>query len=132
LKRLLILATLILFFFSLSAYAQVAARVTVHSITLNWTITQGQDPAVGVNVWRGTVSGGPYTKLNATPIPITTFTYSDTTGVGGTTYFYVATTVDAIGLSSANSNQVSGAFIVGQPNAPNNLSITVSASEGKK
>jgi fibronectin type 3 domain-containing protein len=130
-KRLLILAMLI-FGLSLSANAQVAARVTVHSITLSWTITQGSDPAVGVNVWRGTVSAGPYTKLNATPIPITTFTYADTTGVGGTLYYYVATTVDAMGITSPNSNQVSGSFIVGQPNAPNNLSITVTASEGKK
>src|SRR5471032_1612861 len=103
-KRLLVLAMLILGL-SLSANAQVTAKVTVHSITLNWTITQGSDPAVSVNVWRGTVSGGPFTKLNATPIPITTFSYSDTTGVGGTTYFYVATTVDSAGITSANSNQ---------------------------
>jgi len=58
------------------------------------------------NLYRSTTSGGPYTKL-ASP----TFTdYGDTTGVAGTTYYYVITRV--LGLTeSAYSPQVSAKFV---------------------
>jgi len=44
-------------------------------------------------VYRGNVSGGPYTKLNA--LPITTTSYLDSNVASGQIYFYVATTVQS-------------------------------------
>jgi fibronectin type 3 domain-containing protein len=55
-------------------------------------------------VYRGTVTGGPYTKINASLI--TLLTYTDTTVVSGQTYFYVTTAVDGSGNESVFSNQV--------------------------
>jgi fibronectin type 3 domain-containing protein len=53
-------------------------------------------------VKRATVNGGPYTVL-ASP---TTNTYTDTTPVQGTTYYYVVSAVNATG-EGPNSAQVS-------------------------
>jgi hypothetical protein len=41
------------------------------------------------NIYRGTVSGGPYTLIGNTASPV----YSDNTAVNGTTYYYKVTTV---------------------------------------
>jgi len=62
----------------------------------------------GYNVYRGTVSGGPYTKINSSLI--TGLTYSDSTVVNGTEYYYVATAVDSSGDESVNSNEVSASI----------------------
>jgi len=91
---------------------------TQHSITVAWTYTQGADPATGFFVYRATTSGGPYTKLtNPTPLPITQLTYVDTTGVGGTKYFYTVTAVDAQAFESAMSPEASASFLA-DPAAP--------------
>jgi len=73
-----------------------------HSVTLSWTASTSS--VAGYNLYRGTVSGGPYNKLNSSPQPGTS--YTDATVVSGTTYFYVATAVDSSGNESAFSNQV--------------------------
>jgi len=73
-----------------------------HSVNLSWNpSTSG---AVGYNVYRGNVSGGPYTEINPTLDPNTT--YTDSTVVGGQTYYYVSTAVDSAGVESGFSNQV--------------------------
>jgi len=60
----------------------------------------------GYNVYRGTTSGGPYVKLNASLVPI--FSYADSTVQSGQTYFYVVTAVDSNNIESVFSNEVSG------------------------
>ena len=61
-----------------------------HSVTLTWAASTS--PRIsGYNVYRASVSGGAYTKLNASPIPTTS--YLDSNVASGKTYFYVATTV---------------------------------------
>ncbi len=72
-----------------------------HSVTVSWGVSN--PPASGYNVHRSTQSGGPYTKLNAAPITILTFT--DNTVSSGLTYFYVVTSVAADGTESGDSNQ---------------------------
>ncbi len=74
-----------------------------HSVTLTWT--PSTSTVSGYNVYRSTVSGGPYTKLNSTVIAATT--YVDTTVQASTTYFYVVTSVDSSSVESANSTEVS-------------------------
>ena len=73
---------------------------TQHTVDLTWNAASG---AVGYNIYRGTVSGGPYTMINSSLV--TTTAYVDSTVVSGTTYYYVATTVDDNQNESGYSNQ---------------------------
>jgi Protein of unknown function (DUF1573)/Immunoglobulin domain/Immunoglobulin I-set domain len=74
-----------------------------HSVTLTWTASTST--VSGYNAYRSTVSGGPYTKLNSTPVAATT--YVDSTVQAAQTYFYVVTSVDSSGVESADSTEVS-------------------------
>jgi len=73
-----------------------------HSVSLSWTDSTSLNVG-GYNVYRGTTSGGPYTKLNSSLV--TTPSYADTTGVGGQTYYYVATALDSSNNESVYSNE---------------------------
>ena len=77
--------------------------VLAHSATLNWTASTST--VIGYNVYRGTVSGGPYTLLNPSPVAATQ--YLDSTVTAGQTYYYVVTAVASGNVQSADSNQVS-------------------------
>ena len=58
--------------------------------------------AASYNVKRAMISGGPYSTLANVTLP----TYTDASGVSGTTYYYVVTAVNSDG-EGANSNEVS-------------------------
>jgi hypothetical protein len=75
-----------------------------HSVALSWNASTST--VVGYNVYRGTVSGGPYAKINSSLIG--TLGYTDSTVQSGTTYYYVTTAVDSNGGESVYSNGVSG------------------------
>jgi hypothetical protein len=73
-----------------------------HTVSLSWNPSTSS--VVGYNVYRGTVSGGPYpTKLTSSPQNDTSFV--DSSVQGSTTYFYVATAVDSDSVESVYSNQ---------------------------
>lgn len=74
-----------------------------HGVTLNWTASISGNIA-GYNIYRGTTSGGPYTKMNTTGL-ITVLTYNDSAVTAGVTYYYVATSVDISGNESGYSAQ---------------------------
>lgn len=57
---------------------------------------------MGYNIYRGTHSGGPYSKLN--PSLITTLGFTDTAVQSAATYYYVATSVDSSNAESAYSS----------------------------
>jgi len=61
-----------------------------HYVTLSWTASTSAS-LIGYNVYRGTVSGGPYTLL--TPTPVAGPGYTDSAVTHGTTYYYVFTSV---------------------------------------
>lgn len=73
-----------------------------HSVNVSWVASTST--VAGYNVYRGTISGGPYSKINTTLISGLTFT--DSTVSAGATYYYVATSVAADGTQSAFSSQV--------------------------
>lgn len=78
----------------------------VYYLELTWT--DSTDPnSTSVNVYRATVSGGPYTKI-ASGIPVGTQLFDDFTVVPQTTYFYVVTEVDNVGNESGFSVEQSG------------------------
>jgi hypothetical protein len=80
-----------------------ATAQQAHSVNLSWSASTST--AVGYNVYRSTVSGTGFVRVN--PSLIGNLTYSDTTVHGGTTYYYIATAVDSSGKESADSNEVS-------------------------
>ena len=77
----------------------------IHYVALSWNDTGAQ--IAGYNVYRSTVSGGPYSEINSALVVPTN--YSDTSVVSGTTYFYAVTAVGTSGTESALSNQTTAA-----------------------
>jgi hypothetical protein len=78
-----------------------AAAAQAHSATLGWTASTSS--VSGYNVYRSTVSGGSYTKVNSSLVG--GVSYTDSAVQNGTTYFYVTTAVDASGNESNFSNE---------------------------
>jgi Abnormal spindle-like microcephaly-assoc'd, ASPM-SPD-2-Hydin/Immunoglobulin I-set domain len=74
-----------------------------YSTTLSWTASTSS--VTGYNVYRGTTSGGPYTKLTASVD--SNDSYADNSVQAGLTYYYVVTSVNSSGAESVYSNQVS-------------------------
>ena len=70
-----------------------------HYVSLTWT--DGDSGIAGYNMYRGTQSGGPYTKLNTSLIATTS--WSDNAVQSGATYYYVVTAVNTSGVESAYS-----------------------------
>jgi hypothetical protein len=73
-----------------------------HQVDLTWS--QGDPNAVGYNIYRGSAQSGPFTQINNALDAATN--YTDSNVVSGTTYYYVATEVNAQGEESAYSNVV--------------------------
>ncbi len=86
-----------------SASATVTITAAVHSVVLSWTASTSA--VSGYNIYRGTTSGSPYTRLDSSVDSTTT--YTDSSVQAGLTYYYVATAVDSNGVESTNSNEVS-------------------------
>jgi hypothetical protein len=80
----------------------IGVQAVSHSVTLTWTTSASA--VSGYNAYRSAVSGGPYTKLNSTPIVATTDV--DTSVQSAQTYFYVVTSVDSSSVESAYSVEV--------------------------
>ena len=78
-----------------------------HSASLNWTASTSSGVA-GYNVYRGTASNGPYTKLTSALVVGTA--YTDVTVQAGQTYYYVTTAVDSNNNESAYSNEAPAAI----------------------
>jgi hypothetical protein len=81
-----------------------SASITVvapHSVALSWSPSSSSGISY-YNVYRGTVSGGPYSLLKN---GVTTTAYTDTNVLSGSTYYYVTTAVDSSGVESAYSSQ---------------------------
>jgi fibronectin type 3 domain-containing protein len=94
---------------------------TVHSATLTWT----QSTTTGItgnNVYRGTVSGGPYTLLTTTPLAPAT-TYKDTSVTAATTYYYVVTAL--VGTEESGYSNQATAAIPTTTAAPTGLTVVV-------
>ena len=71
-----------------------------HAVDLTWNASTN---AVGYNVYRGSVSGGLYSKINSALEGSTA--YTDNTVTAGQIYYYVARAVDGSGNESGYSNQ---------------------------
>jgi hypothetical protein len=76
------------------------------TVTLSWAANTESDMS-HYNMYRSTVSGGPYDQINTTTIDHPTSTYVDETVVAGETYFYVVKAVDTSNRESDPSNEAS-------------------------
>ena len=85
-----------------------AAADASHSVALSWRASSSS--VAGYNVYRGTKSGGPYSKINSSLDAATS--YSDTSVTAGDSYYYVVTAMGTDGVESTHSSQV-GATIPG-------------------
>lgn len=85
---------------ALAGSAVSATVATVHSVVLSWAPSLSS--VDGYFIYKSTQGGGPYTRMNSAPTPISSF--SDSGVVGGQTYFYVVTAV-AGSVESSFSNE---------------------------
>jgi len=83
-----------------------AAAQVVHTVALTWNASTST--ISGYNVYRSTVSGTGYAKINPSLVAVLSFT--DSTVLNSTTYYYVTTAVDSAGNESTYSNEVSAAI----------------------
>jgi Cep192 domain 4/Abnormal spindle-like microcephaly-assoc'd, ASPM-SPD-2-Hydin len=73
-----------------------------HSADLSWD--PSRDPVIGYNVYRGETKGGPYSKIN--PVLDSSTNYTDSSVVGGATYYFVVTAISSENQESSPSNEV--------------------------
>jgi Abnormal spindle-like microcephaly-assoc'd, ASPM-SPD-2-Hydin len=85
------------------ALSGTATAPVSYKVSLNWT--PSASTYSGFNVYRGTTSGGPYSKVDTSLI--STPSYTDAAVTQGQTYYYVATELDSTGMESGYSSEVS-------------------------
>jgi hypothetical protein len=85
------------------SYSITVAAGSAYSVLLDWTASPSSGVA-GYNVYRSTVSGSGYAKINSSAVG--GLTYADATVVNGQTYYYVTTSVDTSGDESTYSEEV--------------------------
>ncbi len=81
--------------------AGVGVAATAHHVALVWNGSSGVE---GYNVYVASVSGGPYSRLNAAPIPGAS--YTDFSVLSGHSYYYVVTSVSTTNQESKHSSEV--------------------------
>jgi hypothetical protein len=79
-----------------------AATSLPHTVTLSWNASTSAN-IKGYNVYRATVAGGSYAKLN--PSLLTGRVYIDSGVSSGRIYYYVTTSVNSSNVESGYSNQ---------------------------
>jgi len=84
-----------------SATTSTPSPVSSHSVSLGWSPSTSS--VVGYHVYRGTLSGGPYSRLTANTVGGPDF--SDTTVASARRYYYVVTALNSAGEESAFSNE---------------------------
>lgn len=77
-----------------------------YSVALSWN--PSTSTVIGYNLYRGTQSGGPYSRLNSALLSATS--YTDAGVQSGATYYYVSTAVNSSNVESGYSNQATAAI----------------------
>jgi hypothetical protein len=85
------------------ALSGTGATPVSHMVSLSWA--PSSSTYSGFNIYRGATAGGPYTRVDTSMVPSTS--YIDAGVTSGQTYYYVATQVDTTGMESGYSSEVS-------------------------
>jgi hypothetical protein len=72
------------------------------TVMLNWNASLSSGVS-GYRVYRGTTTGGPYSRITASTLPA--LTYEDPNVVSGRNYYYVVTAVTTNGMESNFSSE---------------------------
>src|SRR5208282_5336035 len=104
------------------------ALATAHSVNLSWDASTSQQ-VIGYNVYRGTNPNGPYTQINSSLDPNTS--YTDSTVQSGQTYYYVTTAVNSDNTQSEYSNQTEAQIPGGGSGSENALYNFAGGSDPK-
>ncbi len=113
-----------------TANANIACGASPHCAVLSWVEATGS-AVTGFNVYRGTVSSGPYVNVGSITSPtITSFTDLSKVGnvlVEGAKYFWVVTALcpTCSTVESGNSNEASGTVPFQAPQTPSGLVVSV-------
>ncbi len=92
------------------------------SISLSWTASTDNVAVAGYEVYRSTTSSGTFANISGdceatgsfdSSALVTTITYTDSTAVSGTTYYYKVSAYDTSGNASAASSIVSSGVRLG-------------------
>jgi hypothetical protein len=84
-------------------YVNVADETqTSSAVTLNWKPSSSSGVS-GYRVYRGTATGGPYSRVTASTLPA--LNYEDTNVASGRSYYYVVTAVTTNGMESKFSRE---------------------------
>ena len=83
------------------AISGTGATPTQHSVALSWNASTST--VSGYNVYRSTVSGSGYSKINSSLVG--SLNFSDASVQSSQTYYYVTTAVDSSGNESSYSNE---------------------------
>ena len=83
---------------------QTCITYNTHAANLSWTASTSSNISY-YNIYRGTTSGGSYTKIGSTTANSGATSYKDTSVQAGQTYYYVGTSVDISGNESGYSDQ---------------------------
>jgi hypothetical protein len=75
-----------------------------HSVDVSWSASASSG-IQSYNVYRGTTTGGPYTKVSSS-LTATATLFTDSTVTSGKQYFYVVTSVNSTGVESVASDEV--------------------------
>jgi Abnormal spindle-like microcephaly-assoc'd, ASPM-SPD-2-Hydin len=81
----------------------IGETISSHTVALSWNASTSS--VIGYFVYRGDISGGPYTRVTTSSVSGLNFT--DSGLITGATYYYVITAVDGAGVESVFSNQAS-------------------------
>jgi fibronectin type 3 domain-containing protein len=95
-----------------STPASLTASVVGTTVSLSWPASTDNIGVTGYNIFRHTVSGGPYTKITTSVAT----SYTESLALG--TYYYVVQAYDAAGNTSGNSPQAVAIMDVQAPSAP--------------
>jgi hypothetical protein len=76
-------------------------QLVTHSVSLSWSPSASS--VTGYQVYSSQVSGGPYTRLTTSAVPVTS--YTDGSVQSGKTYYYVVTSIGSDAVESAYSEQ---------------------------
>ncbi len=111
------------------APAGLAATAGDGQVALSWSAATDNVGVTGYNIYRSTTSGSGYSKLNGSALSVRT--YTDSTALNGTTYYYVVKALDAAANESAASNQVQAAPVTDTqtPTAPTNLTAVAASTQ---
>jgi uncharacterized repeat protein (TIGR03803 family) len=104
------------------------SMAAAHSVNLSWNVSTSQH-ITGYNIYRGANANGPYTKINSSLDPNTS--YADSTVQDGQTYYYVTTAVDAQDVESKYSNQAEAVIPGGGSGSENVLYSFAGGSDPK-